>query len=61
MPAPYSCLDNDEATFTAKHVVRVTKTRNGKATAFGGRSNVTIANCSIATFVNYTLKGTLGN
>ena len=60
-PYPYSCLADTEATFTAKHVVRVTKTKDGKATAFGGRSNVTIADCSIATFINYTLKGTRNN
>src|SRR5215210_8084098 len=58
-PYPYSCLNDANATFTAKHTIRVTKTKNGKATAFSGNSKVTIANCSIATFINYTLKGTL--
>jgi hypothetical protein len=58
-PYPYSCLTAPNATFTAKHVVKVTKTKNGKATAFKGSSKVTIANCSIATFIHYTLKGTL--
>lgn len=37
----------------------MTKAADGKATAFKGKSHVEIANCSIATFVNYTLKGTI--
>jgi hypothetical protein len=58
---PVLCLSDTEATFTAKHTVRVTRTRAGKATAFRGNSKVTIEDCSIATFINYTLKGTLDN
>jgi hypothetical protein len=58
-PFAYSCPGSPNATFTAKHTIRVTKTRAGKATAFGGNSKVTIANCSFASFINYTLKGTL--
>jgi hypothetical protein len=57
-PYPYSCPNSPNATFTAKHTVRVTKTKDGKATAFSGKSNVKIANCPF-TFVNYTLKGKL--
>lgn len=60
-PEPYTCLDNDEATFTAKHTIKVTKAPDGKATAIGGKTNITIAGCSAGTFVNYTLKGKLDN
>lgn len=60
-PEPYTCLDNDEATFTAKHTIKVTRARNGKATAIGGTTNIKIAGCSAGTFVNYTLKGKLDN
>jgi hypothetical protein len=60
-PFPYSCPNQPNATFTAKHTIKVTKTKDGKATAFGGNSKITVANCSFLTFVNYTLKGTLGN
>jgi hypothetical protein len=58
-PEPYSCPDNNAATFTAKHTIKVTKAKKGKATAIGGSTKITIANCDAASFVNYTLKGTL--
>jgi hypothetical protein len=58
-PFPYTCGNNADATFTAKHVIRVTKAKNRRAKRIGGTSKVTIANCAFATFVNYTLKGTL--
>jgi hypothetical protein len=60
-PFPYTCANEANSTFTTKHTIRVTKTKDGKATAFGGTSKVTITNCSFVSFVNYTLKGTLGN
>ena len=56
-PYPYSCPDNAHSTFTAKHTIKITKSKNGKATEFSGKSNVKIANCGFASFVNYTLKG----
>jgi hypothetical protein len=58
-PFPYTCGNNANATFTAKHVIRVTKAKNRRAKRISGTSKVTIANCPFATFVNYTLKGTL--
>lgn len=58
-PFPYKCGNDPNSTFTAKHVIRVTKARNGRARRIGGTSKVTIANCRFATYVNYTLKGTL--
>jgi hypothetical protein len=58
-PFPYSCPGSNNATFTAKHVIRVTKARNRRAKTIGGTSKVKILNCSFATFVNYTLKGTI--
>ncbi|MEA2462003.1 MAG: hypothetical protein QOH90_2180 [Actinomycetota bacterium] len=58
-PYPYSCIDNNAATFTAKHTIKVTKAKSGKATAIGGSTKITIANCDAASFVNYTLKGTI--
>ena len=57
-PYPYQCPNAPGATFTAKHTVRVTKTKNGKATAFSGKSIVRIANCMFSR-VDYTLKGKL--
>jgi hypothetical protein len=61
-PFPFDCSDNNaQAAFTAVHTVKVTKARNGKATAIGGNSKVTIANCRDATFVDYTLKGKIDN
>lgn len=57
-PYRYSCLDS-RSTFIAKHTVRVTRAADGKATAFKGKTHIEIANCSVATFVNYTLKGTI--
>ena len=58
-PYPYKCPDNANSTFTAQHTVRVSKTKNGKATAFTGSSKVKIANCDFASFVNYSLSGKL--
>jgi hypothetical protein len=58
-PFPYKCGNTPNATFTAKHVVKVTRARNRRAKRIGGTSKVTITNCQFATFVNYTLKGTL--
>lgn len=60
-PYPYSCPDNNASTFTAVHTVKVTKTKGGKATAISGTSKVKIANCGVASFVNYTLKGKIKN
>jgi hypothetical protein len=60
-PYPYSCPGSPTSTFTAKHTVKITKAKDGKATAIGGSSKVKIANCSVASFVNYTLKGEIRN
>ena len=60
-PYPYACNvpGGQNATFTAKHTIEVTKASNGKARKIGGKSNVTIKGCPFASFVNYTLKGVL--
>ena len=58
-PYPFTCAGSPNATFVAKHVIRVTKAQSGKAKRIGGTSKVTVANCSFYTFINYTLKGTL--
>jgi hypothetical protein len=58
-PYPLTCAGSPNATFTAKHVIRVTKARNGKARRIGGTSKVAAENCSFYSFINYTLKGTL--
>jgi hypothetical protein len=64
-PIAYPCptaSGEGAATFTAKHTIKVTKSsKTGKATAFTGTSKYAIHNCSVGTFVNYTLKGKLGS
>jgi hypothetical protein len=60
-PYPYDCPGTDDARFTAKHTIEVTKARNGKAKKIGGKTNITIAGCSFGTFVKYSLKGELDN
>jgi hypothetical protein len=58
-PYGYKCGNSHASTFTAVHTVKVTKSKDGKATAISGSSKVKIANCDVASFVNYTLKGTI--
>ena len=60
-PYAYDCPGTDDATFTAKHTIEVSKARNGKARKVEGKTNITIKNCSFGSFVNYTLKGDLSN
>jgi hypothetical protein len=59
-PEPYDCPGTDAARFTARHTIKVTKARSGKATAIGGSTKIKITGCSVGTFVDYTLKGKLG-
>jgi len=58
---PYSCLNDVNATFIAKHTIKITKSTDGTAAGLRRDSKVTLANCSLASFVNYALKGTLAN
>jgi hypothetical protein len=63
-PFAYSCpvsSGNRAATFSARHTIKVTRSSTtGRVTAFTGTSRFTIRNCKVGTFVNYSLKGTLG-
>jgi hypothetical protein len=56
-PNPYSCPGSDDATFTAKHHIEVTKARHGKAKKFKGTTKYKIQDCSFGSFVNYALHG----
>jgi hypothetical protein len=60
-PYPYSCPGSDDATFTAKHHIEVTRVRNGKAKKFRGTTKYKIQDCSFGTFVDYVLKGVFAN
>lgn len=59
-PYPYpSCPDNNSATFTADHTIKITDVDGDEATKIAGRTNVQFAGCDAFSFVNYKLKGTL--
>ena len=49
----------EDATFIAKHTIEVTKTKNGKAKKFEGKSNVEVDGCPAGSFIKYDLKGVL--
>ena len=60
-PTPYTCLTpfGDPGTFTAVNKVRVTKSKNGKATKIAGSIKTKISGCT-ETFENAKFTGKLG-
>lgn len=59
-PYPYpSCPDNNAATFTVDHKVKVSDSKDGEATKISGTAATKIQNCDAFTFVDYKIKGKL--
>ena len=59
-PYPYpSCPDNNAATFTVDHKIKITEDDGDAATKISGTAATKIHDCDFATFVDYKIKGKL--